>query len=110
MMSKTFLTSIKDTLLEEQNFARTENGALGYRTTGKELLDLNFAVSSLRREKPREGEKRPGKAGTEPEPTKPPEDGQRQTLEQRARAAESSRPRVSSQCRRRHWVWPGLVS
>ncbi len=53
-MSKTFLTSIKDTLLEEQNFARTENGALGYRTTGKELLDLNFAVSSLRRETPRE--------------------------------------------------------
>ena len=33
---------------------RTENEALGYRTTGKELLDLNFAVSSLRREKPRE--------------------------------------------------------
>ena len=53
MMSKTFLTSIKDTLLEEQNFARTENGALGYRTTGKELLDLNFDVSSLRRETPR---------------------------------------------------------
>ena len=25
-MSKTFLTSIKDTLLEEQNFARTETG------------------------------------------------------------------------------------
>ena len=53
-MSKTFLTSMKDTLLEEQNFARTENGALGYRATGKELLDLNFAVSSLRRETPRD--------------------------------------------------------
>lgn len=26
----------------------TENGAVGYRTTGKNLLDLNFAVSSLR--------------------------------------------------------------
>ncbi len=26
----------------------TENGAIGYRTTGKELLDLNFAVASLR--------------------------------------------------------------
>lgn len=26
----------------------TENGAVGYRTTGKELLDLNFMTSSLR--------------------------------------------------------------
>ena len=26
----------------------TENGAVGYRTTGKKLLDLNFSVSSLR--------------------------------------------------------------
>lgn len=26
----------------------TENGAIGYKTTGKELLDLNFAVASLR--------------------------------------------------------------
>lgn len=27
----------------------TENGAVGYRTSGKKLLDLNFAVASLRR-------------------------------------------------------------
>lgn len=27
----------------------TENGALGYRTTGKHLLDLNFKVASLRK-------------------------------------------------------------
>lgn len=27
---------------------RTENGAVGFRTFGKELLDLNFAVSSMR--------------------------------------------------------------
>ena len=26
----------------------TGNGAVGYRTSGKELLDLNFAVSSMR--------------------------------------------------------------
>ena len=26
----------------------TENGALGHKTTGKYLLDLNFSVSSLR--------------------------------------------------------------
>ena len=30
------------------NRSVTENGAVGYKTTGKELLDLNFAVSSLR--------------------------------------------------------------
>ncbi len=30
------------------NRSVTENGALGYRTTGHELLDLNFKVSSLR--------------------------------------------------------------
>lgn len=32
----------------ESNRSVTENGALGYKTTGKKLLDLNFAVSSLR--------------------------------------------------------------
>lgn len=29
---------------------RTENGAIGYQTTGKALVDLNFAVASLRNE------------------------------------------------------------
>ena len=32
----------------EYNCSVTENGALGYRTTGKALLDLNFSVASLR--------------------------------------------------------------
>lgn len=32
----------------DNNVSVTENGALGYRTTGKKLLDMNFAVSSLR--------------------------------------------------------------
>ena len=32
----------------KNNLTRTENGALGFRTTGKALLDLNYAVSSLR--------------------------------------------------------------
>lgn len=31
------------------NRSKTENGALGYKTTGHELLDLHFQVSSLRR-------------------------------------------------------------
>lgn len=42
-----FMNAIRQTLNDER--AITENGAVGYRTTGKELLDLNFAVASLRR-------------------------------------------------------------
>lgn len=44
-----FMNAVRNTLNEEFNVSRTENGALGYRTTGKELLDLNFAVASLRK-------------------------------------------------------------
>lgn len=44
-----FYDAIKNELLEDFNVSVTENGAVGYRTTGKNLLDLNFAVSSLRR-------------------------------------------------------------
>lgn len=43
-----FMDAVKDTILEDYNTSVTENGALGYSTTGKELLDLNFAVASLR--------------------------------------------------------------
>lgn len=43
-----FMENLKNTLGEEFNVSVTENGAIGYRTTGKELLDLNFSVSSLR--------------------------------------------------------------
>ena len=43
-----FYDKMKDTVLEEFNDSVTENGALGYRTTGKRLLDLNFSVASLR--------------------------------------------------------------
>ena len=43
-----FMNAMKETLNDEFNISVTENGALGYRTTGKELLDLNFAVASLR--------------------------------------------------------------
>lgn len=41
-----FMNAIQNTINDEK--ITTENGALGYRTTGKELLDLNFAVASLR--------------------------------------------------------------
>lgn len=43
-----FMNAIKNTLENEMNISITENGAVGYKTTGKELLDLNFAVASLR--------------------------------------------------------------
>lgn len=45
----TFMDAMKNTLNNEFNISVTENGAVGYRTTGKELLDINFAVASLRR-------------------------------------------------------------
>ena len=44
-----FMDAMKSTLNNEYNISVTENGAIGYRTTGKELLDINFAVASLRR-------------------------------------------------------------
>ena len=44
-----FMSNLKSTLNNECNVSITENGAVGYRTTGKALLDLNFSVASLRR-------------------------------------------------------------
>lgn len=49
-----FMSAVKNTMNNEFNYSVTENGALGYRTTGKELLDLNFAVASLRKADERE--------------------------------------------------------
>ena len=45
-----FMSAVKNTLVEsdEYNKSVTENGMTGYRTTGKALVDINFAVSSLR--------------------------------------------------------------
>lgn len=44
-----FMNAVRQTLNNEFNVSVTENGAVGYRTTGKELLDLNFAAASLRK-------------------------------------------------------------
>lgn len=44
-----FLDNLKDTLENEYNVSQTENGAIGYKTSGKYLLDLNFALSSMRK-------------------------------------------------------------
>lgn len=50
-----FMGAVKKTLNEDPyNVSITENGAIGYRTTGKALLDLNFAVSSLRNKSEKE--------------------------------------------------------
>ena len=43
-----FMNAMQNTLNDEFNVSVSENGAFGYRTSGKELLDLNFAVASLR--------------------------------------------------------------
>lgn len=43
----TFMNDLEKQLNNEKQL--TENGAVGYRTSGKELLDLNFAVPSMRK-------------------------------------------------------------
>ena len=43
-----FMNAMQNTLNDEFNVSISENGAIGYRSSGKELLDLNFAVASLR--------------------------------------------------------------
>ena len=45
-MSSKFEQALKNILSDEMSM--TENGAVGYKTTGNPLLDINFAVSSLR--------------------------------------------------------------
>ena len=42
-----FMDAVRDNILENHNVSITENGAIGYKTTGKNLLDLNFSVASL---------------------------------------------------------------
>ena len=53
-----FMDHLKETLDSDYNVSITENGAVGYRTTGKKLLDLNFQVSSLRNQSEQEVENR----------------------------------------------------
>ena len=42
------MVNLQKTIDNECNFLRTENGMLGYKTTNHAILDLNFAVASLR--------------------------------------------------------------
>lgn len=62
-----FMNAVKQTLNNEYNVSVTENGAVGYRSTGKELLDLNFAVAYLRKMSDEEVAKRFVKAFCEDE-------------------------------------------
>lgn len=48
MSMMNFINRLQSRMLEEGNVSVTENGAVGYRTTGKALVDMNFAVSSMR--------------------------------------------------------------
>ena len=41
-----FINNLTNELNNEKTF--TENGAVAYRTSGKELLDLNFSIASMR--------------------------------------------------------------
>ena len=42
------INELKATLTKENNYQRTENGAVGYKSTGSVLTDLNFRTSSMR--------------------------------------------------------------
>ena len=42
------MNAVKNTISNMNNISVTENGALGYKTTGSALTDLNFRVSSMR--------------------------------------------------------------
>lgn len=46
--TKEFMPSLERTINSAYNYRLTENGALGYASTGKNLLDMNFKVSSYR--------------------------------------------------------------
>ena len=41
-----------DNLKDELNYSITENGALGYKTTNKDIVDFNFKISSYRNKTP----------------------------------------------------------
>lgn len=42
------LNLIQEELKEQENYSITENGAIGYKSTGSALVDINYKVSSLR--------------------------------------------------------------
>ena len=49
-----FFTELQNNINEINNLQRTENGALGYKSTGKTILDMNFDVPKYRHSSPEE--------------------------------------------------------
>lgn len=49
-----FMDNLKATLDHSWNVSVTENGAVGYKTAGSKLIDINFQVSSLRNQSEQE--------------------------------------------------------
>lgn len=49
-----FMDNLKATLDHSWNVSVTENGAVGYKTAGSKLVDINFQVSSLRNQSEQE--------------------------------------------------------
>ena len=45
------LNMIQKELEKQKNMAVTENGAIGHKTSGSALVDMNYQVSSLMRKK-----------------------------------------------------------
>lgn len=43
-----FLNLVESELKKRENFSKTENGAVGYKSTNSALVDINYKVSSLR--------------------------------------------------------------
>lgn len=43
------MTELKNQIEKVNNLVTTENGALGYKSTGKDLVDLNFRIPSMRK-------------------------------------------------------------
>ena len=49
-----FIDKMENVLGEEFNESATENGAVGYKTTGKEILDFNYKIATYRRKSEQE--------------------------------------------------------
>lgn len=54
-MENSFMNLVRSAIESEQpNVSITENGAVGFETTGSKLVDINFALSSMRNMEPEE--------------------------------------------------------
>ena len=49
-----FFTELQNNINDINNLQHTENGAIGYKSTGKTILDMNFDVPKYRHSSPEE--------------------------------------------------------